>query len=74
MHAEQQPLESDVEQIWLAACGDAGQNLDECLLYVLDGAESERGFGGMHFQRVLHIYESEHLGGDSGRRGVRHRA
>jgi hypothetical protein len=64
VHPEQPPLEPESEAIWLAACADAGLNVDECLLYVLDGQQSQTGYAGMHFQRVLRIYESENLGDD----------
>ena len=64
MHPEQKPLAPEIEAIWIAACDDAGLNPDDCLLYVIDGHESEAGYGGMHFQRVLRIYESDHFGAD----------
>lgn len=64
MHPEQRPLEQEIEEIWLAACGDAGLNPDDCLLYLLDGRQSETGYGGMHSQYTLRIYESEHFGAD----------
>src|SRR6266536_1834166 len=62
MHPEQRPLAAEIEEIWLAAVEDAGLNADECLLYVFDGPKSETGYSGWHFQRVLHIYESEQFG------------
>jgi hypothetical protein len=64
VHPEQPALEPELEEIWLAACADAGLDVNECLLYVVDGRQSQTGYGGMHFQRVLHIYESEDLGDD----------
>lgn len=64
MHPQQPPLAPEIEEIWLAACADAGLNVDDCLLYVLDGRQSETGYSGMHFQRVLRIYESDQLGDD----------
>jgi hypothetical protein len=64
MHAKQRALAPEIEEIWIAATTDAGLDTDGCLLYVLDGQQSETGYGGMHFQRVLHIYESDDLGDD----------
>jgi hypothetical protein len=64
MHPEQRPLEPEIEQIWLAACADARLNVNECLLYLFDGHESDAGFGGMHFNKHREIYESPDLGDD----------
>jgi hypothetical protein len=64
VHPEQPALEPEIEEIWRAACGDSGLDPADCLLYVLDGRESQTGSSGMHFQRVLRLYESEQFGDD----------
>jgi hypothetical protein len=64
VHPEQPALEPEIEEIWLAACADAGLDPADCLLYVLDGTQSQTGYSGMHFQRVLRVYESEQFGDD----------
>jgi hypothetical protein len=64
MHPEQPELALEIEEVWLAALADAELNPDECLLYVFDGAESQTGYGGLHFARGVHIYESERFAGE----------
>jgi hypothetical protein len=64
MHPEQQQLEPAIEELWLAACADAGLDPDECLLYVFRGFESQTGYGGIHFRKHRRLYESADLGDD----------
>lgn len=62
MHPQQRALEPELEDIWVAAVEDASLNPDQCLLYVLDGAESETGYSGWHLARGIHINDAEQFG------------
>jgi hypothetical protein len=64
VHPQQRALEPEIEEIWIAATADAGLDVDQCLLYLLDGRESESGYSGWHFHAGLHIYEAEHFGAE----------
>jgi hypothetical protein len=58
MHPQQRALDPEIEAIWIAAVDDAGLDTDECLLYVLDGSQSETGYSGLHFTAGILIYEN----------------
>jgi hypothetical protein len=62
VHPQQRPLEPEIEAIWIAALEDAVLNPDECLLYVLEGRQSETGYLGWHFADGILIHENEDLG------------
>lgn len=64
MHPHQRPLDAETEEVWVAAIEDASLNSNGCLLYVLDGEQSETGYSGWHFARGIHINEAEHFGAD----------
>jgi hypothetical protein len=62
VHPRQRPLEPQVEAIWIAGVEDARLSPDECLLYVLEGRQSETGYSGWHFPRGIHAYEAHDVG------------
>lgn len=64
MHPQQRALTPEIEEIWIAATADAALDVEQCLLYVLEGRESETGYSGLHFNAGLHIYEAEHFGAE----------
>jgi hypothetical protein len=55
VHPRQPELPDDVEQVLIAALADAEINLDDALLYLLDGEQGSNGYEARYLHRGLHI-------------------